>query len=155
MPPSYGPLEHRFRIRRIAGDQSSAEFSAAVGAFAASHGFDESTSHFLELAMWEACTNLLKHGYPPEDPGSVKLVVDLFERALRIRLIDQTLAVPAAKLDAALNAADGAVFGFDPDDLANVPESGMGLSLIRAAADAVQYHRRNGCNLLELVKYRG
>ena len=42
------------------------------------------------------------------------------------------------------------VFEFDPTDVANLPEGGMGLHLIHSVMDEVRYHSEGGRNALTM-----
>ena len=53
-----------------------------------------------------------------------------------------------------LDNASASAFDFDPDDLINLPEGGMGLSIICAAMDEVAYETGAGGNQLFLTKRR-
>lgn len=150
MSKRYGPLHWRFMQRATASVSTAAAFSVAVRKLAAAHGFDERSSAFLELAVFEVCTNVVRHGYSTDQPGPLKLIVELFEHALRVRILDRGRPVPTERIE----AASVQRFEFDSLDLENLPESGMGLALICLAVDTVAYRRRNGWNRFDLVKNR-
>jgi serine/threonine-protein kinase RsbW len=76
-------------------------------------------------AVGEAFNNVAIHGYRGRPPGNVMLELELVGDGVRIRLIDS-----------------GAVF--DPSsepmpNLASLPESHMGLFIIRSCMDTVEY----------------
>jgi serine/threonine-protein kinase RsbW len=48
-----------------------------------------------------------------------------------------------------------APFDFDPDNLASLPEHGMGLALIRLSFDVVNYESAGGINRLTMAKRFG
>lgn len=76
----------------------------------------------LKLAVTEACGNAVHHAYG-EDPGFVRVVLDVNADAIRVLVADEGTGGGAA--------ADG---GWPEDDL---PEGGMGLAIIRALAEDV------------------
>ncbi|SNS33639.1 serine/threonine-protein kinase RsbW [Noviherbaspirillum humi] len=102
----------------------------------------------IELAVVEAVTNVIKHGYPSGTAGVAEISYEEHEHGVTVEIHDRGRPIPAS----ALEQADGSVFGFDPADTASLPESGMGLSLIKASFDEVHYKTENGLNRLILYK---
>jgi serine/threonine-protein kinase RsbW len=68
-----------------------------------------------------------------------------------IEIIDHAPPMPAQVLD---NTSEDA-FTFDETDIANIPEGGMGLALIRMNMDEVEYHSSEAENRLRMVKRIG
>lgn len=104
----------------------------------------------VELALVEAVTNIIKYGLPHSPSAEVQLIFTLSTPSLQIEIYDQGVPIPAGLLD----LADGSVFDFDADDMDAWPTSGMGLSLIKAAMDDVDYRTIDGNNILRLIKHR-
>jgi serine/threonine-protein kinase RsbW len=78
--------------------------------------------HF-EVAIVEALNNAIKHGNAEQRPGAfIVCELELGERTLIVRIIDQGAGYTLAR-------APGA--DWDPKDIANIPESGYGISIIR------------------------
>jgi serine/threonine-protein kinase RsbW len=108
-------------------------------------GFDDSASYGIQLAVDEACTNIIEHAYGGEDRGDIEITCEMNEEALRILLRD---------------------FGqsFDPDAVPtpqlNVPieeleDQGLGLHWMRKLMDEVRFEFSSETgNLLTLVKHR-
>jgi anti-sigma regulatory factor (Ser/Thr protein kinase) len=102
----------------------------------------------VDLGLTEALTNVIRHGYGAARSARVKLTC--LEAAGQWQLtlndcgnpIPQSLLVPTC----------GSVFDFDPDDLHNIPERGMGLALIRSCFDSIDYQVRADGNHLLLTK---
>jgi serine/threonine-protein kinase RsbW len=88
-------------------------------------GVDETCVYDVELALSEACTNVLVHS-GPGDQYVVRL--DLEDRLGVIRVVDVGHGVDSAKLE-----ADGAL----PDD-----ERGRGLGLMQALVDRFDFTSR-------------
>jgi serine/threonine-protein kinase RsbW len=101
----------------------------------------------VELALAEALTNIVEHGYAGGSMEEIR--VHLFDRpgALEVDVWDRGLAIPEGRID----QADDTIFDFDPTDLGALPEGGMGLALIKAAFDEVDYASHDGLNRLHLV----
>jgi serine/threonine-protein kinase RsbW len=103
----------------------------------------------IELALAEALTNIVEHGYGGDAAATVR--VRMLDRpgALEVDIVDRGRPIP----DGLLEQADDTTFDFDPTDLAALPEGGMGLALIKAAFHEVRYRSRAGVNRLQLVRH--
>ena len=123
-----------------------APVSEAVREFALSV-LGEEGAQDLELAVVEAVTNVIKHGYGPEG-GRIRVEADAEAEGVTIRILDQGRAIPPE----ALGGAGPGRFDFDPENLDGVPAGGMGLSLISMLMDEVSYDSRDGQNVLRLVR---
>lgn len=97
-----------------------------------------------QLAVDEACTNIIEHGYQGEDRGPIdieceggagELVITIRDRA---RPFDAQ-TVPAPQLG---------------DNLEEVQVGGLGVFFMRQVMDAVEFKREDGSNRLVLVKRR-
>lgn len=97
--------------------------------------FGEERGLMLRLGLTEAMTNVAEHGYDRSMTGWLELGVWHASTEWHFVLRDGGRPIP----DGLLDAADGSVFNFNPDQLDEVPEGGMGLSLIRMAFDSVEY----------------
>ena len=103
----------------------------------------------IELALAEALTNIVQHGFGSGPGQPVRLRVRERGGALEVDLWDQGRPIPKDRL--AL-ADPSTTFLFDPTNLAGLPEGGMGLALIKAAFHEVRYGSRDGVNRLHLVR---
>ena len=92
---------------------------AGVGSVA---GASEAAIADLKLAVTEACTNSILHGYP--DGASGELVV-------RMRAVDGTIEVEIEDDGVGFDPAD------DGDDLRREDGQGMGLMIIRSLMDSL------------------
>jgi len=105
-------------------------------------GLDESSTFQCQIAVDEACTNIIEHGYEGEDRGRIEVICNTDPGVLKIELLDQ--APP-----------------FDPD---KVPEpdlgapleemkiGGLGIYFMKKMMDDVSFSRENGTNRLALLK---
>ena len=80
----------------------------------------------IELAVTEACTNVLKHAHGPEDDYEVKIEID--DSVCTIRVIDT-----GTGFDHAAKGREEALAG---------AENGRGIQLIRALVDNVRFISR-------------
>jgi serine/threonine-protein kinase RsbW len=65
-----------------------------------------------------------------------------------IEIIDHAPPMPTQVLD----KTSEDTFTFDETDIANIPEGGMGLALIRMNMDEVEYHSSESENRLRMIK---
>lgn len=106
--------------------------------------FDERQRYAIDLAVDEACSNVIDHAYGAEDRGEIRILLDLNDKGLKITIQD-----------------DGAPF--EPDDVAEPDlispletrcERGLGVFLIRKIMDEARWDFSiPGVNQLTLVKY--
>ena len=108
-------------------------------------GIDEQTTYDLKLAVDEACTNIITHGYSGMDPGTMILNLEVNENQVKMKITD---------------------FGhaFEPSDapkpdvkaaLEDRPLGGFGLYFIYQTMDGVDYTTTEDGNSLTLVKRLG
>jgi len=124
---------------------SLAEISEFVGLAAQAAGFDSKDVYAVKLAVDEACTNIIEHGYGGEGIGKIECSYRYDSTALTIELRDWGK-------------------GFNPSDvpepdynvlLEELQPRGAGLFLMRQLMDDINFsfNPEEG-NLLVLVKYR-
>jgi anti-sigma regulatory factor (Ser/Thr protein kinase) len=93
----------------------------------------------VQLALQEACTNVVRHAYAGgATGGQITVRAELRRRLLRLEISDE-----------------GASYDFDcipPPDLDAPQEGGFGLHLIRATMSKVSYSRRDNRNTLVLER---
>jgi serine/threonine-protein kinase RsbW len=97
-----------------------------------------------QLAVDEACTNIIEHGYQGEDRGPIEIACEPRAGELVITISDQArpfddAAVPQPQLG---------------DDLEELQVGGLGLYFIHQVMDKVEFTREAGTNKLVLVKKR-
>ena len=107
-------------------------------------GLDEVAVCRCQLAVDEACTNIIEHGYEGEGRGEIVLRCEPGDGELVITSRDQGKrfdpdAVPAPTLDASLE---------------DMQIGGLGLYFMRQVMDAVDFTYAAGTNQLVLVKKR-
>ena len=106
---------------------------------------DESAVFHCQIAVDEACTNNIEHGYEGEDKGQIEVVCRPGAGVLSIELRDQA----------------------EPFDVSQVPEpqlnnlsieetavGGLGIYFMKKMMDEVSFVHQNGANSLLLVKRR-
>jgi anti-sigma regulatory factor (Ser/Thr protein kinase) len=108
---------------------------------AQSAGFDERTNYACQLAVGEACENIILHGYGEEGAGTIEVIVHAKPGELTIELWDSAPPFNVAK---------------EPQPVPCTPEDppigGLGLKIIHKVMDKVEYKRRGNRNCLRLCK---
>jgi len=125
-----GRLENLTAIRRFV--QTACEAA----------GMNASACFDLKLAVDEACTNIIEHGYDGRG-GSISISCSADGDALRVTILDRAHAFDPADLPAAdvTSACE------------DRPIGGLGWHLIRSSVDEIDYGRDpSGGNRLTLVK---
>lgn len=107
-------------------------------------GIDQETVYDLQLALDEAATNVITHGYAGMDPGSMILLLEIDLKRIRMTLTDfghpfEPSSAPAPDLEAALE---------------DRPMGGFGLYFIFQTMDEVDYVTTSDSNTLTLIKRR-
>lgn len=109
--------------------------------------FPEQYLNRLQIAVDEAVTNIIEHGYEetPRGSAAIEVVVDVNHERYRVEIIDQGLSFDPGgtpDVDIASHVAQGRT-------------GGLGVFLMRRIMDQVDYHYRAGKkNQLTLVKFR-
>ncbi|MEI2266368.1 ATP-binding protein [Erwinia sp. CGal63] len=110
---------------------------------------DESWTYLLDLALCEAASNIIRHGYPDDKAAGYRVLFSHDARAITVMLIDRGLAIPAALFTSAPAEEEEQATLPDTDDLS---EGGRGIALIFACVDNVSYRSESGENQLTLTK---
>jgi serine/threonine-protein kinase RsbW len=105
---------------------------------------DEQCSE-LEVAVDEACTNVIRHAFPERNTGQITVVCSPLDAGLQVAVLDKGRPFDPEQARKTANEKRSR-------DLAS---GGIGLLLIRQLTDAVHYQRdeREG-NCLTLIKYK-
>ena len=109
-----------------------------VGQSASLCGFSEEETQFIILAVDEACTNVIKHAYHGRTDGQFAICCK--ERGDGIEFLLRDLGTPC---DSAR---------FPKRSLDEVRPGGLGLPLIQAVMDQVEFRRGEGWNELFMAK---
>ncbi|MDA3916657.1 MAG: SpoIIE family protein phosphatase [Deltaproteobacteria bacterium] len=91
------------------------------------------------LAVVEACSNIIKHGYKNDYNQKIDLTVNVEANILTISIIDKGL-----KFD---------INSFEPRDVSKVKPGGLGVHIIKQVMDTVEYTQTSqGFNKIKMVK---
>ena len=108
----------------------------------------EDECHSVEIGLAEALANVVLHGYAGLKAEPFKVRWSVSQRLLLLEILDRGRPIPEDRL----RSAGPDTFGFDPTVLDALPEGGLGLSLMLAAFDRVDYSSADGVNRLRLTK---
>lgn len=119
-----------------------AEICAFVADAATAAGLDDATSGRCQLAVDEACTNVIEHGYGGEDKGTIEIICRPRPGELTMIIRDRghefdPTQSPDPRLDTSVE---------------DMGIGGLGIYFMKQVMDSVQFHRENGLNTLTLVK---
>lgn len=107
-------------------------------------GLDESSTFQCQIAVDEACTNIIEHGYEGEDKGRIDVTCNTTPGVLKIELLDQASPFDLDKVP-------------EPDlgaPLEDMKIGGLGIYFMKRMMDDVSFSRENGTNKLMLLKRR-
>jgi len=138
------PLTRKF----LARFESLNEIREFVGEFARSSGFKESDVYAVQLAVDEACTNIIEHAYGGECVEEIECICQVDQDTLTITLIDcgdpfNPADVPAPSLDTSLEERR---------------TGGLGMYFMRQLMDEIHFSfimdegEKEGCNILRMIK---
>ncbi len=120
------------------------DVSQALDEAMRAHGFSEEDILDTQLAVEEAITNVIVHGYA-KSPGKIVISIHMTQGLAEIQIEDNAppfdpLSIP------------------EPDISVEIDErkiGGLGVFLIRQVMDDIMYRYEDGKNILVLVKKKG
>lgn len=122
---------------------SLAKISEFVTAAARAAGLDPAAVYQVELAVDEACSNIIDHAYGGESAGEIRCTVETLEDGLKVILQDWGKSFDPGQLPPPK-------LGVPIDELT---PRGVGLFLMHKMMDEVHYQKKkNGENTWTLVK---
>lgn len=138
-------MRHEFRMSVGAHPDGVGEVNAAFAGFAEAHAVPATVRRSLSVALDELLANALSHGRVGLDPSSVMVEVELDQERVTVTLTDDGTPFDPFGQDA-------------PDTTLSVDEreiGGLGIHLVSQLMDQVSYQRRDGHNVVVLVKQLG
>ena len=136
-------MPQRFQITRAAELESLSVFRGFISDCCAEFQIPNGTVYELKLAVDEACTNIIEHGYKGMDPGSIILSFRIESDRILVQITDfghvfEPADAPKPDVDAALEDRQ---------------LGGMGLFLIYQTMDNIDYQSSEEGNTLTFTKY--
>lgn len=135
-------MRHRFQMSVGAHPGGVGEVSAAFAEFAADHELSAGVRRSVSVALDELLANTLSHGRLGSDASSVTVEMELDQERVTVIVTDDGPPFDPFGRDA-------------PDTTLSVEErsvGGLGIHLVRQLMDNVSYQRREGRNVVILVK---
>lgn len=136
-------MKKRYQLTRAAELETLAGLRDFIDAACREHPrIDRAIAYDLKLAVDEACTNIITHGYAGMNPGSIILALELYDDQVRLTITDfghsfEPSEAPMPDVEAALE---------------DRPMGGFGLYFIYQTMDEVDYQCSEDGNNLYLVK---
>ena len=98
----------------------------------------------LEMVLAETLNNVVEHAMPDNDQGQVKLRIVPRGNGLACMVLDTGLPMPGGQPPMENLPRIGSI-------IQDLPEGGFGWSLIRMHVQDLDYHRKDGLNVLRFV----
>ncbi len=111
--------------------------------------FDQDARDAVDLALVEALSNAVQHG-TRDSARRIGLEVTLSDTAITLDIIDSSPPMPLFLVE----DFDPDALSVDPDNIAELPESGRGLALIVMMMDEVAFHHGEDSIRLRLTRKR-
>jgi serine/threonine-protein kinase RsbW len=134
--------EQSFHI--ISDYSKVADVNKRIKLFLELDGIEQHICNAVEICMTEALNNVIKHAYNGDETQDIDITVKKDKNFFEIEIVD--LGIPRSSL--VVNDLD-----FDPKDINNLPESGMGLFIIQQLMDEMKYYIEEGKNHFILKKW--
>jgi serine/threonine-protein kinase RsbW len=136
-------MSQRFQITHAAELESLQKFRDFITSCCAQYDIHNDTVLDLKLAVDEACTNIIEHGYKGMDPGSIILSFRIEPDRILVQITDfghvfEPEAAPKPDVEAALEDRE---------------LGGLGLYLIYQTMDNIDYHSSEEGNTLTFTKF--
>lgn len=136
-------MSTRYQITHAAELESLGKFRDFIGTCCAKHDIPSDTVFDLKLAVDEACTNIITHGYKGMDPGSIILWFRIEPGRILVQITDfghvfEPEAAPKPDVEAALEDRE---------------LGGLGLFLIYQTMDNIDYQSSEEGNTLTFTKF--
>lgn len=135
-------MRHGFRMSVGAHPGGVRDVNEAFAGFAEAHALTAAVRRSLNVALDELLANALSHGRTGRDPCSVTVEVKLDQERVTVIFTDDGTPFDPFGRDA-------------PDTTLSVEErpiGGLGIHLVGQLMDEVSYQRREGHNVVVLVK---
>lgn len=129
-------------IRFSATTEELSRVREFIAEFTRKSGFTDEQTHEIQMAVDEACTNVIKHAYEFDVNREVELTINVTSDKLIIRILDDG------------KSFDPSVYTY-PDleqRIRKRQRGGFGIYLIRSFMDEVEYSNQDGYNELRLVR---
>ena len=135
-------MRHGFRMSVGAETDGAGKVNEAFGEFAHNHGLPDGVRRSVNVALDELLANDISYGMAGRENGSLMVEVELDQERVTVTITDN-----GPEFDPFRQAL--------PDTTLSVedrPIGGLGIFLVQKLMDEVAYERRDGNNVVKLVK---
>lgn len=133
-----------FEINILSDYDNVAQVNDAVRDFLSNQGVESYILNAFDICLTEALNNIIKHAYKEENGREIIVKLRKDTKVVEVEIIDE--GQPRTKFE--IPNLD-----FDPQDINNLPESGMGLFIMNQLMDELKYENRDGKNYFLLKKW--
>jgi serine/threonine-protein kinase RsbW len=133
-----------YRKKINASTQNLSDVREFVSRHAEKHGFTSRQVADVQLAVDEACTNIIKHAYNYDASKELSIELEFDDEKMNVTLTDQGIGFDVERYK-------------KPDlkkQIARKKRGGMGVYLIRNLMDEVNYYVESRENVLRMIKNR-
>ncbi len=120
------------------------EINQQIRKYLADDNLEEHLCNAVEICLTEALNNVIKHSYGNDNSRMIDINIKKDSKFLEIEIVDA--GFPRKNL--IIKDLD-----FDPADIENLPEGGMGLFIIKQLMDELSYNSIDGKNYFILKKW--
>jgi len=135
-------MRHEFRMS-VGTDAGAVEkLNAVLAEFARTYALPDAVRRSLNIALDELLANELSHGMAGREEGFVSVEMELDGKCVNVRITDDGSPFDPFQQEA-------------PDTTLSIEDrsiGGLGIHLVRELMDDVSYERKNGHNVVTLVK---
>ena len=117
--------------------------SRKINSFFNEHGVGQKIIDSILITLAEALNNSIKHSYLEEPGNNIDLIVSISKTKVEIDILETGIR---------RTNFEKPTIQFDPNDLATVPEGGMGLYIMESLMDSILYNSNKGVNTTTLIK---
>lgn len=133
-----------FEVNILSDYDNVAKVNEDIREILEDNGVEPHILNAFEICIMESINNIIKHAYKEQKDKTICVKLKLDKKLIEMEIIDEgepnnNFVIP--NLD------------FDPKDINNLPESGMGLYIMKQLMDELTYNRKNGKNYFILKKW--
>ena len=97
----------------------------------------------IEICLVEALNNVVRHSFKEVSGNSIEVYVTLSDSEIEIKIVEDGIPRPPMNKP---------TLDFDPEDIDNIPEGGMGLYIIDQLMTETEYTSENNVNTFLMKK---
>ena len=120
------------------------EINRTIRQFLVEEKVEDHVCNAVDICLSESLNNIIKHSYLGDPSRLISITVKKDSKFLELQMIDE------GKPRESLVVHD---LEFDPNNIQHLPESGMGLFIIKQLMDEMNYYSLNGKNYFILKKW--